>query len=556
MKTRHLLGLCGSLVCTQALLGLASAYGGSATWSPTPQDGSWNQFAPNNWLPNTVPNAVDDIATFASSNVTSIGVVDIEVGAVVFEPGASAYTFTMSGANTGLGVFGAGITNDSGVAQNFVISPPFGSILFTGSSTAGDDTVFTANPGRFAGESGARVFFLGSSNAGTGTFVAEGEQVINGFAGNISFEDTSSAAGATVTAQGSAVNIGATIMFEDRSTAGHATLIGESGSGSGDGGTIILASKRAGGSMRIVLFGDGSDSPQNGLLSVISSAVIGSIEGGGRISLGTSVTVTVGTNDLSTTFDGVILGTSDNSLIKTGTGTLTLTNGANTYSGGTNVNKGALIINNTTGFGAGGSIQANAGSLGGNGTVLGPVTVGNGKGRAAVLAPAQGSTLQTTFTVESALTFKSNATYKCGLKARANEIRADNVIAGGVTIESGAIFSLRAIIEGTPAPGATVTAISNTSAAPIQGSFENLPDGGLILAGGATFQADYEGGDGNDLTLTVVPRHDRASLTPSGVPVGKIGLSGRALGMPVIAGRSLGVEQVADASQLRGNGIR
>ena len=34
--------------------------------------------------------------------------------------------------------------------------------------------------------------------------------------------------------------------------------------------------------------------------------------------------------------------------------------------------------------------------------------------------------------------------------------------------------------------------------------FSNLADGGTIVAGSNTFQADYEGGDGNDLTLTVV----------------------------------------------------
>ena len=500
-----ILAVSGWFVCIQMLLGLASGYAGSAVWSPTPENGSWNQFAPNNWLPNTVPNSVDDVATFASSTITSIGVFDIEVGAIVFEPGASVYTFTMSGANTGLGVFGAGITNDSGMPQNFVINPPFGSILFTSSSTAGNNTVFTANPGRFAGESGASVFFLGSSNAGTGTFVAGSEQVINGFAGRIFFEDNSSAAGATVTAQGSAINAAATVNFADKSTASNATLIAGSGSGSGDGGAIVLDSKRASGTMRIVLFGDGTDSPQNGLLAINSSVVIGSIEGGGQISLGTAVTVTVGTNNLNTTFDGVIAGTSGNSLTKTGTDTLTLTNRANTYSGGTNVNKGTLLINNTTGFGAGSPIQVNAGSLGGNGTVLGPVTIGSGHGGGAVLAPSQGAGQQSTFTVESVVTFKTNATYKYGLKARANQIRADKVVAGGVTIESGATFSLQATIQGTPAPGATVTAISNTTATPIQGSFDNLPDGGLIFAGGATFQADYEGGDGNDLTLTVVP---------------------------------------------------
>jgi hypothetical protein len=48
------------------------------------------------------------------------------------------------------------------------------------------------------------------------------------------------------------------------------------------------------------------------------------------------------------------------------------------------------------------------------------------------------------------------------------------------------------------------TAISNTSDNPITGTFANLADGETIKIGSNTFQANYEGGDGNDLTLTVV----------------------------------------------------
>ena len=55
-------------------------------------------------------------------------------------------------------------------------------------------------------------------------------------------------------------------------------------------------------------------------------------------------------------------------------------------------------------------------------------------------------------------------------------------------------------------PQCTVfTVINNTSVTPISGNFANLPDGSFLTSGGNTFQATYEGGDGNDLTLTVVP---------------------------------------------------
>jgi fluoride exporter len=43
------------------------------------------------------------------------------------------------------------------------------------------------------------------------------------------------------------------------------------------------------------------------------------------------------------------------------------------------------------------------------------------------------------------------------------------------------------------------------AATPITGTFANLPDGAILTANGNNFQASYEGGDGNDLTLTVAP---------------------------------------------------
>lgn len=53
--------------------------------------------------------------------------------------------------------------------------------------------------------------------------------------------------------------------------------------------------------------------------------------------------------------------------------------------------------------------------------------------------------------------------------------------------------------------GLTLTLISNTSANPISGTFANMPDAGIVTINGNNFQISYSGGDGNDLTLTVVP---------------------------------------------------
>jgi hypothetical protein len=82
-------------------------------------------------------------------------------------------------------------------------------------------------------------------------------------------------------------------------------------------------------------------------------------------------------------------------------------------------------------------------------------------------------------------------------------VRFDQVLANGVVINDRTGFNF--FPRGTLQVGTVLTVINNTSASPIAGTFSNLADGAIIVTNGGKFQADYEGGDGNDLTLTVVP---------------------------------------------------
>ena len=147
-------------------------------------------------------------------------------------------------------------------------------------------------------------------------------------------------------------------------------------------------------------------------------------------------------------------------------------------------------MSNTSGSGTGtGAVNVNAGTLGGKGIIAGATTVGTGSGTGAFLAPAVGTNVQATLTIQSALTFNVNATYTYTFRAKRNMARTDQVIANGVMINSGATVALSGQTMGQLTIGVTLTLISNTSANPISGTFSNLPDGGIVTINGNNFQA-------------------------------------------------------------------
>jgi hypothetical protein len=121
-----------------------------------------------------------------------------------------------------------------------------------------------------------------------------------------------------------------------------------------------------------------------------------------------------------------------------------------------------------------------------------------------LLTPSAGAKFKTTLTIQGLLTLSSTSTYTYTFKANKNQAHTDLVVANGVAIKN-AILNLSGQANGSLGLGLTLTVISNTSADPISGTFSNLPDGAIVTVNGNNLQASYEGGDGNDLTLTVVP---------------------------------------------------
>ena len=532
------------------------AHAGSATWNLNPVSGDWNTAA--NWTPATTPNGPADVATFALSNATSVSIlVNTEVSSVVFNPGASAFTITVSTDSflPQLTISGAGVLNNSGVTQNFVTTAiPRGHIDFMGNATAGSSTIFTNKGGNVLGNGetfhdsssaasatfvndggtgrdhrqGGSTNFMDNSTAANATFInnsgdtssfggftaffgnstaASGTFICNGgaFAGNVYFTDTATAADGVFTCYGadSAGSFGGYVTFASDSNAGNATLVANGGQVSG--GQIAFDSFGAanGGAARVAVFGNGNLDISR--YHTTGGLTIGSLQGNGLVFLG-AFTLSIGSNGRDTTFSGVIqdggnAGGTGGSLIKVGPGRLTLS-GVNTYTGTTTVEGGTLLVTTRGGSGVStGPLQVNAGSLGGTTKIPSPITVGSGSGPGAFLAPGANGTGK--LTTSSSLTFNADGSYSCDLNTSTG--KADQVNALSVTISSGALFALNVAGNQSLPIGTVFIVMASKSQTPIAGSFANLPDGSTLTIGSNTFQANYEGGDGNDLTLTVVP---------------------------------------------------
>ena len=466
-----------------------------AAWNLNPGSGDWNTVT--NWTPNSVPGD-EDTATFNTSTITGITFShDSGVLELLFNPGASAFTFRIDNSYS-FSLNFVGVVNNSGVTQNFVVSGLSTALIFNAGASAGSQTMFTT-------ENSGGIIFNKATSAGENVFVNEGAVSDVSGGGYTLFGNDATAGNATIICEGgqAAGALGGRLIFQHTSNAGTATLIANGGVlGGGHGGTISFEGSSTAGTARVELFA-------NGQLAVGSHGPkleVGSIEGDGVFVLGTNG-VLVGTSGLSTSFSGIIRQNSDPTggpLGKTGTGAWTLAGGANTYTGGTTVYQGTLIVTNTSGSATGtGPVSVSAGTLGGSGIITGAVTVGTGSGTGAFLAPAHGGDQQLTLTTRSSLTFNSDSTYTYTFNAKGNRSTIDKVVANGVTINGGATFNLNGTAQGTLTQGTVLTVIKNTAATPIAGTFSNLPDGAIVTVNGNNLQTSYEGGDGNDLTLTV-----------------------------------------------------
>ncbi len=277
----------------------------------------------------TITNASGATTTFNNTSVAGSAQMT-NAGAVVFN-GNDGTAANSSSAST------ATITNNGTATLTFNNGSSAGGATIN-NSAAGTTTTFnnTSTAGTATLTNSGAVVFNGNDNTAANSSSAGSATITNNAAGSLAFNNGSSAGTSTITNSGS-------LNFNGFSTAGGATITTSNTAffnGNSSGGSAALTANLGGAfdfSNTIGAAGDGKMSA-------------GSIAGAGNYLLG-GHELTVGGTNATTTVSGVIAdggiaGGTGGSLVKIGTGTLTLS-GADTYTGATTVNSGDLTVTGT-----------------------------------------------------------------------------------------------------------------------------------------------------------------------------------------------------------------
>lgn len=450
----------GGTVSANGIFDISGLIGGSASIGSLAGSGTVNLGASNL----TITNGAD----YFAGTITGTGSLTIQGGTQILA-GANNYSGgTVIAAGTlqlGRGLTGGSITGDvldNGTlafdrADSFAFA---GAISGTGALVQeGVGTTALTGTNSYSGGTQITSGTLQIGNGGTSGSIT-GNVLDNG---TLAFDRTDAQSfSGTISGTGgvSVIGTGPLTLTANNSYSGAASIA--------SGATLILTSGSIAAS---------SDVTDNGTLDLsgASGPRLSSLGGSGQVLLGgNSLTLTNGAD----TFSGAIAGT----------GGLTLNGGAqtlggvNSYGGATVINGGTLTVNGSIAASSGVAVNA-GGTLRGGGTVS-AVTVASG----GTLAPGAGSS--GTLTVNGPVTFASGSTFAVNLSS----VSSPQLAVNGAASLSGTLSA--ASSDGTWLLGQKMTVLTATGG--INGSFTAAP----IASTGAVFTpvVSY---DADDVYLTV-----------------------------------------------------
>lgn len=344
------------LTLTAVLLSSTQLQAVDQTWLGT--DTNYNNTA--NWSGGAIPTLADRAIFPSPTTANNVSFNQANNSVSSFRIDAAGYTFINGGgANPTFDFEGPGIENMGG--HTFQINNSTGQINFNNASdanatTIGNLAVLTFNDTATAGSSNisnsnaaSQLFFNNTATAGSSTI-----NINQGFA---TFGNNSSAGTSTIT------NTGGPLNFNDASSASNASVTNDN---------LMLLGNRT------------------------SVFELGALSGSGQIQPAlANATLSVGHNNTDTTFTGTFEDQGGNTLAvtKEGTGTLTVTNVAHTFTGDVNINNGTLQWDGQATTGTNTNIGPN-GTLSGTGQLI-RNAVNNG-----IISPGNAGTPTATLTVQ------------------------------------------------------------------------------------------------------------------------------------------------------------
>jgi fibronectin-binding autotransporter adhesin len=500
-----------NLLALLILAGAAGAVSLHAQFTWTDASGTNNNLSnPLNWLEG-LPSLNSNIAFGPASLPAAVNLdVPFTVNSVTFS-GPTAFGINGSSALTFTGGVTSGITNNTSGGTSIFVNVPVilggpvtvtntagatAGLLMAGNLSGAGNLTIVNNGTQPLQFSGVDTRTSGSTTISAGTFtVGNGISTTAMIAGNVSNSGALSfftGAGAALTYAGAISGTGSVSL--GGSNTATLTLTGAntySGLTSVTNGTLADGVSGASfSSNSSVLVGT------SGTLSVNSNETIAGLQnggGGGTVSLASGTALTVNTTGIAGPFSGVINGSG--ALVTGGTGTMTLNGISNSYSGGTTVSSGTLVVNNASGSatGSGGvtisngaTLQIGAVGVGTNGAIAGSVT-DNG-----TLSFAETNTFGNTITGTGVLTVLNGG--------NATITGNSNTYSGGTTINNGG--TLIATNASGSATGSGSIVINNGGTLKIGNGSAGAVSGSITDNGSLTFNLGSNSSFGNAVSGT------------------------------------------------------